>query len=160
MLFRSTCRSGCIALESGAKQRLLVPERCSRLRCASQGLVFAILSQARSTLCCISATIRALALANPSRPASTASYIFAPVRHLVRRSFCEGGSQQGDGGTGQTRSVTRSRWCPGLQPSHVRGLCRKGLDLSIPIHKSGAFSGLVENGTGRGVFFTKLAVSS
>jgi hypothetical protein len=32
--------------------------------------------------------------------------------------------------------------------------------LSIPIHKSGAFSGLVENGTGRGVFFTKLAVSS
>jgi hypothetical protein len=34
--------------------------------------------------------------------------------------------------------------------------CRKGLDLSIPIHKSGSFLGLVESDTGRGVFFTKL----
>jgi hypothetical protein len=29
--------------------------------------------------------------------------------------------------------------------------------LSIPTHKSGSFLGLVENDTGRGVFFTKLA---
>ena len=34
--------------------------------------------------------------------------------------------------------------------------CRKGLDLSIPTHKSGSFLGLVESDTGRGVFFTKL----
>src|ERR1700733_12239326 len=35
--------------------------------------------------------------------------------------------------------------------------CRKRLDLSIPTLKSGSFLGLVENDTGRGVFFTKLA---
>ena len=34
--------------------------------------------------------------------------------------------------------------------------CRKGLDLSIPTHKSGSLLGLVESDTGRGVFFTKL----
>jgi hypothetical protein len=39
----------------------------------------------------------------------------------------------------------------------VRRLCRKILDLSIPIRKFGSFLGRVENDTGRGVFFTKLA---
>jgi hypothetical protein len=34
------------------------------------------------------------------------------------------------------------------------GLGRRASDLSIPIHKSGSLSGLLENGTASGVFFS------
>jgi hypothetical protein len=44
--------------------------------------------------------------------------------------------------------------------THRQALVEGVPDLSIPIPKSGSLSGLVENSTTRGVFFTQLEFSS